>query len=235
MVPAEVNDVSSLLHRMLYALVACERKNRQRRNNTRGCNKVVRRLAELHSSLQLARTSSSRKNPPDGELGQQCSPVVQCSGSRNSALLNYASIRFARGARKNPRGSLAALSRYTREIPRHARACVRACEYRAQAHTTHKQHAYTHAAWCKRPGSKRVIRRISDTDTVFCVPPFFPPSVLPSFIGRVGNSDRKKAIALIYVVLSPFPFIFCIFCALEFPTNGYCNMKCRKLSIFVSF
>ena len=97
-------------------------KNWQRRNNTRGCNKVVRRLAELHSSLQLARTSSSRKNPPDGELGQRCSPVGQCSGSRNSALLNYASIRFARGARKNP----------CRVFPLHAgnpaRACVRASD-----------------------------------------------------------------------------------------------------------
>lgn len=135
---------------LMHRLRAKEKKKKKKKKNP-AMKKQHARMQQsgkedwqrLHSSLQLARTSSSRKNPPDDELGQRCSPVGQCSGSRNSALLNYASIRFARGERKK---IPAAFSRYTREIP-HVRAC---------------EHA------CKRPGSKRVIRRISDR-IVFCV------------------------------------------------------------------
>ena len=68
------------------------------------------------------------------QLGQL---IGQCSWETRAIprLLNYASIRLARGrSRKNP---FAALSRYAMEIGRDAtrRACVRAC---MRAHARHR-------------------------------------------------------------------------------------------------
>lgn len=130
----------------MHPLCANKKRPATEKKDTRRCNKVAG-FAELHNSLQLARASSSRKNSPGSELGQL---IGQCSGSRNSVLLNYASIRFTRGAKKNPRGP-------RRAFPLHAgnpradviRTCIRASSW-----VTRPWAARVHALPWKRPGSR---------------------------------------------------------------------------------
>lgn len=106
---------------------------KRERKRERGC--AVSRTRDHHRGRigwWRANSASSSGNAPQD--------------SRNSALLNYASIRLARGrSRKNP---FAALSRYTMEIGRNARACVRACvRHRDPGRTTDRKRP------CNRPGS----------------------------------------------------------------------------------